>query len=75
MEEVVDAVIFLLSDRASMIHGTTLPVDGGFLACWSAKSATYENIGEEMVRFFYAFIKFYSLLNTWMKWEILKYIP
>jgi len=33
VEEVVDAVIFLLSDRASMIHGTTLPVDGGFLAC------------------------------------------
>ncbi len=33
VEEVVDAVIFLLSDRASMIHGTTLPIDGGFLAC------------------------------------------
>ncbi|XP_057367616.1 L-xylulose reductase-like [Daphnia carinata] len=33
VEEVVDAVVFLLSDRASMIHGTTLAVDGGFLAC------------------------------------------
>nr|CAH0111916.1 unnamed protein product [Daphnia galeata] len=33
VDEVVDAVIFLLSDRASMINGATLPVDGGFLAC------------------------------------------
>lgn len=31
--EIVDAVLFLLSDRASMINGVYLPVDGGFLAC------------------------------------------
>lgn len=30
-DEVVDAVVFLLSDRASMIHGVALPVDGGLL--------------------------------------------
>lgn len=30
--EVADAVVFLSSDRASMITGHTLPVDGGFLA-------------------------------------------
>ena len=32
VEEVVDAVVYLLSDRAAMINGVTLPVDGGFLA-------------------------------------------
>jgi NAD(P)-dependent dehydrogenase (short-subunit alcohol dehydrogenase family) len=30
--EVADAIVFLASDRASMITGHTLPVDGGFLA-------------------------------------------
>ena len=30
--EVADAIVFLLSDRAAMITGHTLPVDGGFLA-------------------------------------------
>jgi len=34
VEEVVDAVVFLLSDKSSMINGVTLPVDGGFLGCW-----------------------------------------
>ncbi|KAI4456147.1 d-erythrulose reductase [Holotrichia oblita] len=32
VNEVVDAVLYLLSDRASMVTGTSLPVDGGFLA-------------------------------------------
>ncbi|OQR69628.1 reductase-like [Tropilaelaps mercedesae] len=32
-EEVADAVLYLLSDRASMITGTNLPIDGGFTAC------------------------------------------
>ncbi|KAL0101481.1 hypothetical protein PUN28_018959 [Cardiocondyla obscurior] len=32
VNEVVDAVVFLLSDRSSMINGVCLPVDGGFLA-------------------------------------------
>ncbi|EFA08221.1 L-xylulose reductase-like Protein [Tribolium castaneum] len=32
VQEVVDAVLFLLSDKASMITGTCLPVDGGYLA-------------------------------------------
>ena len=31
-EDVADAIIFLASDRARMITGHTLPVDGGFLA-------------------------------------------
>ena len=30
--DVAQAVAFLLSDEAAMIHGVTLPVDGGFLA-------------------------------------------
>lgn len=32
VDEVVDAVVYLLSDRSSMINGVCLPVDGGFLA-------------------------------------------
>ncbi|NP_001279223.1 L-xylulose reductase [Callorhinchus milii] len=32
VEEVVNAILFLLSDKSSMINGATLPVDGGFLA-------------------------------------------
>eukprot|EP00049_Salpingoeca_infusionum_P001241 m.46540 g.46540 ORF g.46540 m.46540 type:complete len:254 (-) comp10931_c0_seq2:56-817(-) len=31
-EDVVNAILFLLSDKASMIHGAFLPVDGGFWA-------------------------------------------
>ncbi|XP_046414315.1 L-xylulose reductase-like isoform X3 [Neodiprion fabricii] len=32
VDEVVDAVVYLLSNRSSMINGVTLPIDGGFLA-------------------------------------------
>lgn len=32
VQEVVDAVTYLLSDRSSMITGTCLPIDGGYLA-------------------------------------------
>ncbi|XP_037666660.1 L-xylulose reductase isoform X1 [Choloepus didactylus] len=32
VENVVDSILFLLSDRSSMATGATLPVDGGFLA-------------------------------------------
>ncbi|XP_078427115.1 L-xylulose reductase-like isoform X2 [Cetorhinus maximus] len=32
IDEVVNAIIFLLSDKSSMINGVTLPVDGGFLS-------------------------------------------
>ncbi|XP_058140914.1 L-xylulose reductase [Dasypus novemcinctus] len=32
VENVVDSVLFLLSDRSGMTTGATLPVDGGFLA-------------------------------------------
>lgn len=32
VHEVVNAIIFLLSDKASMINGVELPIDGGFLA-------------------------------------------
>ncbi len=31
-EDVAHAVAYLLSDQADMIHGATLPIDGGFLA-------------------------------------------
>lgn len=32
VSEVVNAVVFLLSDRSGMINGVELPIDGGFLA-------------------------------------------
>ncbi|KAK7500948.1 hypothetical protein BaRGS_00007828 [Batillaria attramentaria] len=32
VEDVTNAVLFLLSDKAAMINGTMLPVDGGYLA-------------------------------------------
>nr|KAF6415457.1 dicarbonyl and L-xylulose reductase [Molossus molossus] len=32
VENVVDFILFLLSDRSSMTTGSTVPVDGGFLA-------------------------------------------
>lgn len=32
VENVVDVILFLLSDRSSMTTGSTVPVDGGFLA-------------------------------------------
>lgn len=32
VSEVIDAIVYLLSDRSSMINGVALPVDGGFLA-------------------------------------------
>mmetsp|Transcript_3920 Transcript_3920/g.12158 ORF Transcript_3920/g.12158 Transcript_3920/m.12158 type:complete len:197 (+) Transcript_3920:354-944(+) len=31
-EDVADAVLYLLSDRAAMVNGLCMPVDGGFLA-------------------------------------------
>lgn len=38
VEDVVNAILFLLSDKSKMTNGVTLPVDGGFLACWLALS-------------------------------------
>ena len=32
VEEVVNAIVFLLSDESDMVNGHSLPVDGGFLA-------------------------------------------
>lgn len=32
VDEVIDAIVYLLSDRSSMINGVALPIDGGFLA-------------------------------------------
>lgn len=32
VNEVVDAVLYLLSDKSSMITGTCLPIDGGFVS-------------------------------------------
>lgn len=31
VDNVVDTILFLLSDRSSMTTGSTVPVDGGFL--------------------------------------------
>lgn len=31
--EVVDTILYLLSDRSSMINGIVMPVDGGYLSC------------------------------------------
>jgi NAD(P)-dependent dehydrogenase (short-subunit alcohol dehydrogenase family) len=30
--EIADAIVFLVSDRASFVHGAILPVDGGRVA-------------------------------------------
>lgn len=32
IDEVVNPIVFLLSDSASMMNGTILPIDGGFIA-------------------------------------------
>lgn len=32
VEDVVNCILFLLSDNSSMVNGITLPIDGGFLA-------------------------------------------
>ncbi|KAL2078440.1 hypothetical protein ACEWY4_026125 [Coilia grayii] len=33
VEDVVNSILFLLSDKSAMTNGVLLPVDGGFLAC------------------------------------------
>ena len=33
VEDVVNAILFLLSDKSAMVNCTKLPVDGGFRAC------------------------------------------
>ena len=33
VDDVVDAIVYLLSDRSAMINGVILPIDGGFTAC------------------------------------------
>ncbi|CAJ1080449.1 L-xylulose reductase-like [Xyrichtys novacula] len=33
VEDVVNSILFLLSDKSSMTNGVALPVDGGFLSC------------------------------------------
>ncbi|CAB1438347.1 unnamed protein product [Pleuronectes platessa] len=33
VEDIVNSILFLLSDKSNMTNGVTLPVDGGFLAC------------------------------------------
>jgi NAD(P)-dependent dehydrogenase (short-subunit alcohol dehydrogenase family) len=43
-EEVADAVVFLASDKARMVTGAFLPVDGGILTGWFEPSVYYEKI-------------------------------
>ena len=31
--EVVDSILYLLSERSAMVNGIIMPVDGGYLAC------------------------------------------
>lgn len=33
MDEAVDPIIYLLSDKSSFINGHLLPIEGGYLAC------------------------------------------
>ena len=33
VKDVVHPILYLLSDKADMINGVTLPIDGGYLAC------------------------------------------
>ena len=33
VKDVVNPILFLLSDQSEMINCVTLPIDGGFLAC------------------------------------------
>ncbi|CAL1600221.1 unnamed protein product [Knipowitschia caucasica] len=33
VDDVVNSILFLLSDKSNMTNGATLPVDGGFLCC------------------------------------------
>ncbi|XP_062234474.1 L-xylulose reductase [Platichthys flesus] len=33
VEDIVNSILFLLSNKSNMTNGVTLPVDGGFLAC------------------------------------------
>lgn len=33
VEDVVNSILFLLSEKSAMTNGVILPVDGGFLAC------------------------------------------
>ncbi len=33
VSDVVNGIVFLLSDLSAMVNGVTLPIDGGFLAC------------------------------------------
>jgi len=30
-EDVAEVILFLLSDAAAMVHGVSLPVDGGYM--------------------------------------------
>lgn len=33
VSDIVDTIVYLLSDKAAMINGVLLPIDGGFIAC------------------------------------------
>lgn len=33
IDDVIDAIVYLLSDRSSFVNGHSLPIEGGYLAC------------------------------------------
>ncbi|MFC1942550.1 SDR family NAD(P)-dependent oxidoreductase [Chloroflexota bacterium] len=47
-EQLADAVLFMCSDKASMITGTALPVDGGSLAGWLDIETYYKSHGKTL---------------------------
>ena len=37
-QEIVDVIVFLISDKSSMITGTLLPIDGGYTCTYKSNN-------------------------------------